>query len=173
MGRLSVIQIAHHEAGHAVAAVVLGIGIEKVTLEDDEEANALAYCLHPGIHGFVSTTRKEQAALARDLVYVCYAGYAAEARYQPKARRRQAAHDDANASELCWTYSIGPRNCFVGDEVYLAGLKRLENEAKRLVRKCWPSIHAVAIELKKRRTLTCEEVRTIIRREQPGLLDEE
>ena len=69
-------QTAYHEAGHAVATIVQGLTVNKVTIR--RRGDYLGVCVEPGVVMYKSYTRRERRQIARAVIIGCYAGIEAE-----------------------------------------------------------------------------------------------
>ncbi len=169
MSELPKLQIAYHEAGHAVTAILLNLKIVTVTIERGEDSQGV--CRVYGVMGYHYTNLRERKSIARNSILNSYAGFEAEKMFNPEADPGFSAEDFEEAEDTSKTFAILPRKCFVGDEKHLAYLERFKIGARKLLRKSWPSVKAVAEALMEGKTLTHEEVEQIIRETQPDLLE--
>jgi hypothetical protein len=130
---------AHHEAGHATIACLLGHTVTSVTL------------------GLVKTTydRDDPHGHLAEAKIAC-AGPCAEARYlhQPFARQQVLWFfgDSADRINACRHLSAA------GFESCIHNLEILMRRTRPMVRSNWSTIMRVAAELEARRTLTGDEV---------------
>lgn len=160
-GRTSPASTAHHEAGHAVVAVVLGITIKQVSIAPNEES--LGNCIHPDVCQFGYRGAYSRRRIARDCIIVSYAGVEAEKIFDSKAEEWCSLEDEGNAFNLSREFSVLPRGCrCVGDEAHLEFLAKLQSEARRLVRKHWPAVEALADALIQKQRVSGEEASRII-----------
>lgn len=143
---------AYHEAGHGVACVVQGLTVNKLSIVPDD--GTLGHCLHPSMFGYEVGTNRERRSIARDVILVSYAGWAAEVKFHPAAERFRSRSDDEAAFETSREFGVFPRrlSC-VGNEHHWAYLERLRGEARRLIDRRWPAVVALAEVLFKRKTL--------------------
>ena len=169
MSELPKLQIAYHEAGHAVTAIVLNLKIVTVTIERGEDSQGT--CKVFGVMAYRYTNLRERKSIARDYILNSYSGFEAEKMFNPEADPGFSADDFEDAEDTSKTFAILPRKCFVGDEKHLAYLERFKIGARKLLRKSWPSVKAVAEAPMEGKTLTHEEVEQIIRETQPDLLE--
>ena len=128
---------AYHEAGHAVAQVVLGdLGMTvAVTLNDDEELVIGGSCYCRGMSG----TQPERL---RKHMIVLAAGAAAMKRYDPTSHGGGSEDDKTlkeNARELF--------GCLEGKRRREREIQRARRRAANLVRIYWPEIEATAKRL--------------------------
>jgi len=154
---------AHHEAGHAVAAIVQGLIITYVTIKPDEDF--VGACLHPNVLGYEYRGTRERKRIARKCIIASYAGLQAEKIFNPKAEEWRAQGDENNAFSLSREFLVLPRRCsIIGDEAHLEFLTKLQREAREMVRRHWPSVSAVAKALLEAKTLVHDQVVEILRR---------
>ena len=152
---------AHHEAGHAVAAIVQGLTITYVTIKSDEDF--LGACLHPSVLGYEFSGTREKKRIARECILTAYAGFQAEKIFNPQAEEWRAQNDEGNALFLSREFLVLPRQCsHIGDEAHLEFLAKLQLEAHKLVRRHWSSVSAVARVLLETKILTHDQVEEII-----------
>ena len=147
-------EVAHHEAGHAVAAFVLHLSIGRKGVTIVPSDHALGALNIPGTPPRTSRLgaiphatrgRLESYAIA------AYAGYEAQKRFCPSCEF-SGDDDEHNASELLsW---VSSKNETLSAHLTLARL-----EARDLVERYWKQIEAVATALLERKTLNREEVR--------------
>jgi hypothetical protein len=152
---------AYHEAGHAVAAFHLGIGIGRkgvnVILDSKENRAGMAHLLK----GFVGRPDIGDSSRMRfgaeKHVVATFAGEAAQRKFQPSSVRRFHASGDRQSAINLLSYFVGDTSEL---EAYCQWLQiRAENLIKRPA--VWAQVHAVADALVKRKHLKPEEVRTI------------
>ena len=158
---------AYHEAGHAVAHIVLGLWPISATIVT--ESDSLGHVMSPNpIFGYEGTVARDRAARARDQIVTDYAGLAAEHVFcaVPFSFEEGAKHgawgDHRRAWELLLRHVPVRRANFVGDEAYDAALIRLQRRALKLVRAHRSAIERVTQLLLKRKTLTGEEIQATI-----------
>ena len=152
---------AHHEAGHAVAAIVQGLIITYVTIKPDEDF--LGACLHPSAFGYEFSGTRERKKIVRECIIASYAGLQAEKIFNPQAEEWRAQHDENNAFSLSHEFLVLPRQCsHIGDEAHLEFLAKLQLEARKLIRRHWSSVSAVARALLETKTLNHDQVKEII-----------
>jgi hypothetical protein len=154
---------AYHEAGHAVAALQLRVGIGRrgVSLVPNEDWSGFVHTLK-GFSGRPDIERTGQMRLgAENRAIVLFAGEAAQRRFRPMSvRRHHAAYDRRHAIDLM--------NYFVGStrelEAYLEWL-RIRTEAFVASPFNWTLIGAVAAALLTRKRLNADEVKGICQEE--------
>jgi hypothetical protein len=150
---------AYHEAGHAVAALQLRVGIGRrgVSLVPNEDWSGFVHTLK-GFSGRPDIERTGQMRLgAENRTLVLFAGEAAQRRFRPMSvRRHHAAYDRRHAIDLM--------NYFVGSTRELeAYLEWLHIRAESFVASPfnWKRIETVAAVLMARKHLTAGEVKEI------------
>lgn len=141
---------ARHEAGHAVAAVVLGLALEKVSAAP-----------HRGAWGgcWLSSDAADRTTARREAVQAV-AGYVAERLASGDASRSASRDDYLDVRRLAEHHGIGPRREPAGtyDARYRRWLRRLEREAASILRSNWQWVEAVSSALLTRRVLTAADV---------------
>ena len=167
--------MAHHEAGHAVAAAVLGIPFLVVRLTPDENGKIgvdfkrIPWTFPRPAQKLDGLTDEEWSELSRDDVkwevwqreendnfaIFMLAGKAAQIEYAGSAEPEDARFDYSFVEyrlPLCYER-----------------LGELEMKAADFVRRHWPAVLAVASELLKRSTLSPDEVKQLIKDSMPGI----
>jgi ATP-dependent Zn protease len=149
---------AHHEAGHAVAAFVLGLklGRRDVTIVPDKERDMLGYA---NIAARLRE-RPDRATSARTKARIeawavaHLAGDVAERKFN--GRRRLGGHSDLlQASDLLEYISTSV-------EQFDARLRVAYVGARDLIEDNWVSVQAVAEELLRKKTLSADEVAKLV-----------
>lgn len=139
---------AYHEAGHAVAAFVLGVPLKSVCIVPDPKA---------GNAGHVSLGRCRSVDAMHKLGIVAVAGEAAQRRYNPRSVRRHHGGGDRQAVVDFALDRTG------GSEEQATLLARLwELQARDLVESRWDAVQLVAKALFKRNTLDAAQIRMIL-----------
>jgi ATP-dependent Zn protease len=148
-----IIEVAHHEAGHAVAAFVLNLGIGRkgVTIVSDAESLGAAYVLHQLRENSEIEISPRTHVRILDYAVMCLAGDAAQKKFNPR-RRYGGQNDLHNAADLL-SYISG------SNKILELQLKIARLRACGLVEVRWKQIEAVAAALVERKTLNREEVR--------------
>jgi ATP-dependent Zn protease len=160
MTRDEEIDVAHHEAAHAVVAVVLDVPLDEVTIVPS--GDAAGSTTHPSPLMVDDPdpypTRSSLAKLVKAMATGQYAGRAADRRRGCEEERKYAA-DDENAWELLCNY-VRVRGAT--NEAYNRLVQRLRREADRLVAAHWPQVEALARVLLERKTMSGEEVLAVV-----------
>lgn len=154
------ISTAYHEAGHAVAATILGLTFTSVTIEPDEDS--LGNCIHPSVFGYEYRGIRERKKIVRECIIVSYAGLQAEKIFNPKAEEWRSGEDKDSAFNLSREFCVLPKGCScVGDEAHIEFLGKLQREARHLIRQHWSFVSTVAEALLNAKTLTGDQVEEI------------
>jgi ATP-dependent Zn protease len=160
---------AYHEAGHAVADLMLGFEFDSATIVPNAEARSLGAVMGPhAVFGYHGSGRRERARRVRDAIVAFYAGLAAEHvccgvafSFEDDAEHG-AWGDHHKAWDLLRQHGDAPRCRVVGDEAFCEELERLQRKAVQLVRRHRAAVDAVAQALLARNTMSGEEVRQIL-----------
>ncbi|MBZ5688860.1 MAG: hypothetical protein LAP86_27945 [Acidobacteriia bacterium] len=152
---LDIIEVAHHEAGHAVAAFVLNLKIARkgLTIVPNEQSRG-SVSLPPRFRERLDTTPggslppSDRIRIENYAIAAC-AGDEAQKRFNP--HRRYQGHDDVEYAEKLLSNISG------NDDICSARLKVARLEARSLVNKHWDEIEAVAATLLEHKTLTPEQ----------------
>lgn len=146
--------VAYHEAGHAVAAVVLGRPVTEAVISDDGDG-----WVGPEFHLPAPPLSPDDRKLIEDQIVELAAGPYAEARRTGKP----LAMDDIQVRMLVpdndWSdvrrcsHALQPNGC---------DLDALVESGRKLVDTHWDEIGAVAASLKTRRQLTGDEIRRLM-----------
>lgn len=167
--------VAHHEAGHAVAGVVLCVEFTEVRIVPGEDGKiGVPLKENPWLGPRPSSnpgefTDAEWATLSQSewkweewkkrdhekYALFCFAGKAAQLEYAGVANNEDAKADYSFVEH--WLPNYEQRKA------------ALEQEARELVRKHWPAVQAVAAELLERTVLVPAEVEEIFRRTMPNV----
>jgi hypothetical protein len=153
---------AHHEAGHAVIARVLGVDVSYVTLIRMGESSFVE--TQSALYLAKDKNLSAQIAAAKNDARAFLAGPIAQCRYRPLTERQRQkekengwSHDYANirllvAQILCVqdgrsAVDLDETTVTVDLNKFNAALDRLQDEAAALVEKHWQAIEQVAIAL--------------------------
>jgi hypothetical protein len=150
---------AYHEAGHAVAAIQLrvGIGSRGVNIVSSEGAAGTCHILKSFSGSPELETTGRMRLGAEKMAIILFAGPVAQRTFRPSSLRNYHGHSDRKRA-------IGLMECFVGSNRELeAYLNYLRIRAEQLVVNplTWKTIEAVAIALFERKRLTAQEVKDI------------
>jgi succinylglutamate desuccinylase len=154
---------AFHEAGHAVVATALGVGVEYLSIDPrvirehkairQANANVIGFVSHPRTRW--SRDEARRLGQAQHRVMVCYAGAIAE---KMAASRKWAAHIEKCAEEdrkAAHSYARLVAESHASRELLLA---YLEGRAREIVEEEWCAVAAVAKALHFCSTLTGKDV---------------
>lgn len=148
-------RLAFHEAGHAVANVLMEMPFSFVTVEGPQPCvNAVSPIL--GWERGDGSKRE----LVRKYAVCCYAGAAAEEHFIGCCAERYTDFDNASYWLSQYTRPRGAQ--VVGDEAFERQEERLRNQARALIRAHAGEVRVVSQALFERGTLTCEEVTTLM-----------
>jgi hypothetical protein len=149
--------IAYHEAGHAVAAILLGIRLGEVSIAPDETAR----------HRASTTVRLAQGSQqlierglfspreADRLACFCFAGDAAQCRFAPRSVRMHYKAFDVRAILDILEQFPAPER---GEH-----MMRARKRAEEMVESHWPQVEEVANMLLRQRKLGEADIRRIVR----------
>ena len=173
---------AHHEAGHAVVARVLGVTVDHASLLVDVATKSIIYALtDSALYRARSKPLSEQIAAAEIDAKVALAGPLAQCRYRPLTEGQKR-----KAQEQGWYDDMVNIKSFIGQILYLqqggeivdeertvtididanafnATWRRLNNEAQNLVDQNWQAISRVAAALLERRLLYQDDIDALMR----------
>ena len=151
---------AHHEAGHAVAASMLALRVQRASIEPAEDY--LGIVSHPRWPKHLTDALQfgrptlSQIARLEAHVIVLLAGGIAERQYRGRSNRVGAADDLHKAVDIVMALSGNAKESS-------AYLTLLHCRAESLVQVHWGAIEAVAQALLSTKTLTGAEVERLIR----------
>jgi ATP-dependent Zn protease len=158
---MDLLQIAHHEAGHAVAHLELGLRQGRVTIQPDPSRDSLGHTelRHPRwmLKEPMSRYEEQRRRLhAEHVIIAALAGRIAEQKYV--GRRITWGHErDYHAARDLASTVISYH-----DKVLQTFLNYCEEQSKALVGARWPEIQAVAHVLVERKSLKAHEIREVI-----------
>ena len=158
---------AHHEAGHAVIGMALGLSINKVTIRPGK--GYLGCVVRPTVWMYEGTTRTERRMLVKDFVISSYAGFEAERRFDANALEELSQEDFDTARDLPREFDVKIRGCSeYYNKVYYQYLDRQQRRARSLVKKHWSAIHELAEALLKRKTMKADEAKKCVEKHLPA-----
>ena len=139
--------IAHHEAGHAVAALRLGVPVHHVTIDPENDDGGIVL----GHVRFLGGD-KDPPSLSHRLLLVSLSGPAAQRRFAPRSPIRMNGRSDFEharcESELVSSSPTAARSL----------TRWAECESRSFVEREWPLIQNVAALLIERRTLSGDDL---------------
>ena len=151
-------RLAYHEAGHAVVAWVLDLGIKEVAMPDAKRG----YSDHLRSFDDVKGEVGEKEARRRWAV-MQMAGGCSQSRWRTDIGFFGCEEDNARVIENVW------RLCELTDDDETTWRSRIQTRTNELVEKHWSQIEAVATALLERRHLSGEQATEIINAASPGL----
>jgi len=161
---------AYHEAGHTVAAIVLDVGFEKVTIVGDEVANGRIIYEDPDpeiTEAWEFGDRADPAVIewAEKSIIVAFAGAAAQRRFAPRSHWRYAQtgeYELPNFGKVVSPHSDLSKVIRMIDDMGRSDdavyYKELEARAEALVEKNWPLIVKLADTLVWQKTMYADDV---------------
>ncbi|SRR6266851_243315 len=154
--------VAYHEAGHAVAAIVVGIRLGEVSLTPDETARHRASTtvrLAPGSQQLIERGVLPPGQADR-LACFCFAGDAAQCRFAPRSvRLHHKAFDVRAVLDILEQFPAHERS---------EHMMRARIRAKEIVESHWTQVEEVANMLLRKRKLGEPDIRRIVRRTRRG-----
>jgi ATP-dependent Zn protease len=172
---------AYHEAGHAVIARVLGVGVAYITLFPTDETNRGGAQTRSA--AWLARATGDAAAFVRGVetdAKVALAGPHAQLKHRPNTNKKRASRDEwdsdlklaeMSAVNLAWLQDHAAPPSGSDVEISLNAeqktealriFRRLQDEARALVEAHWPSVERVAKALLKYRALQGGEVDDLI-----------
>jgi hypothetical protein len=170
------IEVAYHEAGHAVAAVVLDVPINQVTIKPDCNAYGHVQLIVPSVILSVlgTMTGRDRYFRAKSMATVFYGGYEAEllVNRNQSSLKRGASNDVEQAYNLPTSFNLVKdghplyiRGCkCLGDDAHLDWLWKRHMEARRIVRREKDAVDALVLDLLARENGTVIDVNAVVDR---------
>ena len=146
---------AHHEAGHAVAALVLHIPVKRISIVPDGRQ---------GVAGHVYLGKCRSVDAMHRQGTVALAGEAAQRRYNPRSVRRDGGRDRQAVVDFALDQTGGS-----GEQATLLA-QLWELQARNLIESQWDTVQLVAKYLLRQSMLNAAQIRTILFR-MPGAED--
>ena len=146
--------IARHEAGHAVMSVELGVRVELVTIEATPAHGFDGHCHVALWPASVRAVQPHEIAALEYSIMILLAGEMAER--LGAGSTVHAQHDRAMIEERLRCYPIE-----LHDDERKALLAWCEVHTMRRLRRAWPAVIAIAMELVVARTITGDRVLTL------------
>jgi len=153
--------VAYHEAGHAVAAVRLGMRVTVASIET--KGMPPGWGLRGGV---IASFDHEGAQNREEAEKAATAGLAGEQAEQlwckekPWRRPKSTRHFSLSGDHAFVAETLRP---FIKDSVDMQRtIKRLKEIARALLSKYWSSVEALAAKLAERKALTGAEVKLLI-----------
>ena len=152
---------AYHEAGHAVMALYLGVGLGRqgVSIRPDEDSHGRVHTRR-GLHGNPETANSDKIRLGLERhAMISLAGHEAQRQFRASSVRRHHASQDRATAVDCLSFLV------CSNEELTAYLHLLQIRTRQIVKlpHIWAQIATVASELVQKRQLTPTQVRQIIR----------
>lgn len=134
--------VAHHEAGHAVAAEALGFDVGLVSIEEDAGEGTLGRAFHSELAIPADTPDSEWRVVVGHYVQVCLAGLAAECILDADGWVPESASSDV---EEALEYVTGLK----GEAASEADLAPYRQAVDDLLRRRWHAVRVLAEKLLK------------------------
>ena len=152
---------AYHEAGHVVAHIVQGLPVKSVTIVEGKDFYGAGAHPSPMMHSW--SNGRELRQIARSCIVSLFAGMEAERVFDPGVPDYGSSQDEADAFEVSRDYHVFPRrmSC-VGDDFHIDYLEQLRKESRRLIKRHWNVVAAVAQKLLTEKTVDGETIAGII-----------
>lgn len=161
--------VAYHEAGHAVAAVMLELAVRRVTIIQDEEAYGRVSRRSPPLHVMDALETGDMwqhpDAFVRGVSEIIMAMSGGIAGLRGTGANLDWESPEFAADEevwLAWAEQMTVSNVFEDARERDALLGWLRTRAEVLLNQNWSAVEAVATKLLQRRTLTGSQVTKIV-----------
>ena len=150
--------VAHHEAGHIVAAWLQGFKLKSVTIVPSAGYQGLASLHESNLEGFhpVYDNSEETERKVKALAIWGLAGPAAQRIFNPKGYRHVHVEEDFRSSANILSYIAGSA------EDVERKFETVHKNAERLVQDNWHHVEALAEALLKKNTLSGSEIRGLL-----------
>lgn len=147
---------AYHEAGHAVLAHYLGVGLKAVTIVADDDSDGASID-----GGEWNPDTEELRLIAADafwqrMAIVRYAGAEAVRRLSPKSNWRRGAGNDYHWAAIALEKITSDADSLRALSAYA------KRRARLLVENYWPEIGKLASALSKKKTLHGQDVASLL-----------
>lgn len=146
-------EVAYHEAGHAIAALALGVSFEKVSIEPDDES-------HGRVHGFeVHEDELDDLDFLKRHIVITIAGPLAAARSlgEPDC---EPLNNDREAIVDMLIRACGDPEALASGAAY----KKYEERADRILDARWADVERLAVTLLGTETMAFGEVMELVAR---------
>lgn len=156
--------IAYHEAGHAVAAILLGIKFDEVSFAPEKTSQYKGSTTVRLVQGWQQLIKRGllPPEEADRLACFCFAGDAAQCRFAPRSvRLRHKAFDVRAVLDILDVFPVPER----GERMLRARMR-----AEEMVESHWAHVQAVANTLVQKRKLGETDIRVILGRVRRGSL---
>lgn len=147
------LRISYHEAGHAVAAIRWGVGVQSISVLSRDDSRGRV-TVTPSWRRPPGDLRREQVDA---LVVMCYAGGFSEARYTGRYSSWNTGPDRRDAQSLALSHGYSP----LATRRYLSWLRTLAKDFIASDRS-WAEVGAVAEALVSRGRLSGNEVKQLL-----------
>lgn len=152
--------VAYHEAGHAVVAWRFGVRTKRLSIIPDEAAGSAGRLQHEpyftGINPEFDSSPRVQRRL-ENMAMVCFAGPAAQRRFNPRGWRNYHGEDDFHQAVNLLSYLAS------SNDQLQAYVNLIEICAHDVVSAQWHLIEDLASALLERGELTGRECRNLLR----------
>lgn len=162
--------VAYHEAGHVVIAMVRDLAVNDVTIRPSRDY--LGCVRKPSPMMYDRSTRTQCREIVEDFIVSSYAGFEAELLLSEDAKEELSQDDFTSAFNMPREFEIAVRGCScVGDEAYMRYLDRRRREARALVVQHQDVIRKLGQALLKRKTMTADQAKKCVGKYLPDIDD--